>query len=89
MADYYDESEPSQAQEGAPSDGASMEDKAPAQSTLIPKSMCPGMKVGQQITLTIDKELEDEYQVSYDKAPASGDDGEEAGETAPDDEMME
>lgn len=84
MEDYYDESEPSTAQ-GAPSaDAARPKESAAAQSTLIPKSMCPGMKPGDEVSLRIDKVLEEEYQVSYTKQPEE--EAEETGETDP---MME
>lgn len=96
MADYYDDSAPSEAQAGG-QDGPSDSDTgptSPSQTTLIPKSMCPGMHVGDSVTLKIDKELEDQYLVSYpmgnesDKEEQS-ESPQESGSETPDDEMME
>lgn len=38
---------------------------AESETATIPKSLCPGMKVGDSVTLKIVRELEDEYEVSY------------------------
>lgn len=90
MDDYYDESEPSTAQGAPRAAAATPKDNAPAQSTLIPKSLCPGMKPGQDVTLHIDKVLEEEYQVSYNKEKEPEGDEPEAGESEPEsDHYME
>ena len=49
------------------------------QTTLIPKELCPGMKAGDKITLTIDAVYDDEYEVSYMGGPAK--------EAMPEDEL--
>lgn len=36
-------------------------------TTTVPKSMCPGMKVGDNITLKIIADRAQEYQVAYEK----------------------
>lgn len=47
--------------------GSPPAESAPAESetATIPKSLCPGMKVGDEVTLKIVRELEGEYEVSY------------------------
>jgi len=47
-----------------------------SQTTLIPKSLCPGMEPGQEIVLKIDAVEENEYLVSY--APKKGEDDSES-----------
>lgn len=46
---------------------------------MIPKELCPGMKAGDKITLTIDAVYDDEYEVSYMGGPAK--------EAMPEDEL--
>jgi len=79
--DYY-----SDAPVGAPeAEPAARDQTADEQTTaVIPKSICPGMKVGDEVVLRIVAEHADEFEVSY--APEEGGDEEEAaepGEEAP------
>lgn len=46
------------------------------ETALIPKSLCPGMKPGDTLTMRIVSEQEDEYEVAYEQE-------EEQGEEAP------
>lgn len=78
--DYYsdgnseDSATPMQSQDA----GESPESDNMEQTATIPKSLCPGMKAGEEVVLRIDKVLEDEYLVSY--APGKGG-GKPEGET--------
>lgn len=61
-ADYYSDSvEAPQTAETPP------REQENEQTTTIPKSMCPGMKIGDVVPLRIVGEMENEYQVSYGK----------------------
>ncbi len=44
------------------------------QTAVIPSEMCPGMKVGDEITLRIVGSDENSYEVAYDKNEEPGDD---------------
>jgi len=71
MADFYsDDSAPSEAQSTETADSSDQSDASEEseQSALIDKSVCPGMKVGDKISLTITGVYEDEYQVEYNDA---------------------
>lgn len=48
------------------------------ETALVPKSLCPGMRPGDELVLKIDKVLEDQYQVSY---KPKGGNSEESGES--------
>lgn len=74
---YYDDSggeQPPKSEEVSEDTGDS--------TALLPSSLCPGMKPGDTITLNIERVLEGQYEVSYQKEgerseepkPASGDD---------------
>ncbi len=78
MEDPYDETDTA-AGETKPS--SSKTDAGSGETALIPKSLCPGMKVGSKVTLTITADHGDEYEVSYDKEPEG--DEPEAGESEP------
>lgn len=41
------------------------EPKKDSQTALLPKSLCPGMKVGDTVTLKIEESHDDDYAVSY------------------------
>lgn len=41
------------------------EEEGEYEETTIPKSICPGMKVGDEVVLKITGELEDEWRVAY------------------------
>ncbi len=64
MPDYYggDESNSSMAPDKSMDDSG---EKDMGNTALINSDLCPGMKVGDTISLHIDKVLEGEYQVSY------------------------
>jgi len=75
--DLYDEpmhdQDPREAGSATPKDGDEDESED-ARTALLPKSICEGMKPGEELVLRIDKVLDSEYQVSY--APKKkGDDG--------------
>jgi hypothetical protein len=86
MEDLYDEAETAG---GAAAPGASETKAGSSETALLPKSLCPGMKVGSTITLTITADHGEEYEVSYNKEPEG--DEPEAGEAEPEpsDPMME
>jgi hypothetical protein len=68
---YSSDASPSEAQsapETADSSDQSDASEESEQSALIDKSVCPGMKVGDKISLTITGVYEDEYQVEYNDA---------------------
>jgi len=50
------------------------------ETALLPKSLCPGMKPGDEIMLKIDSVQEDQYVVSY---PPKESASEEKSDTAP------
>lgn len=85
MEDPYDETDASGSEaKSSPSDTKA----GSGETALIPKSLCPGMKVGSKVTLTIEADRGEEYEVSYDKEPEG--DEPEAGEAEPEpDPMME
>jgi len=72
MADFYsDDSAPSEAKTDTETPDSSDQSDASEESeqtALIDKSICPGMKPGSKITLTITDVYEDEYAVTYDKS---------------------
>jgi hypothetical protein len=39
------------------------------QTALVPESLCPGMKPGEEMVVRIDKVLDGQYQVSYSPEP--------------------
>lgn len=83
MEDLYDETE---AAGGETDPGDSETKTGSGETALLPKSLCPGMKVGSKITLTITADHGEEYEVSYNKEaeePAA------APEPAAEDPMME
>jgi hypothetical protein len=86
MDDLYDEAETAG---GATDPGASETKTGSGETALLPKSLCPGMKVGSTITLTITADHGEEYEVSYNKEPEGAEP--EAGESEPEpaDPMME
>ncbi len=45
--------------------GGADEQDGEEQTALLPKSICPDMKPGEELVLRIDKVLDAEYQVSY------------------------
>ena len=71
--DYYsDGSSEDSATPMQPEDNAgSPESDNMEQTATIPKSLCPGMKAGEEVVLHIDKVLEDEYLVSYAREKGS------------------
>jgi hypothetical protein len=79
QADYYgDESSPAT----GPATNASAQgadEGAEPKTALIDSALCPGMTVGDEITLKIEKVMDKEYLVSY--APEAADEQEEAGST--------
>lgn len=73
---YYDDASASGA---APP--AEVPDKG-GKTALIPKSLCPGMKPGDTIELTIKRALDDQFEVVYDQPgpePAGDDQGTASG----------
>lgn len=79
MPNYY-EDEDGQAMSGAPSETESEdttreEDSRDERTALLPTSLCPGMEVGDEITLRIEAVHEGEYEVSYNE---SGNEDEES-----------
>ncbi len=46
------------------------EDKEHTDTALVPKSLCPGMKPGDEFMIRIERELEDQYEISYPKQEA-------------------
>jgi hypothetical protein len=85
MEDLYDETE---AAGGETDPGDSETKTGSGETALLPKSLCPGMKVGSKITLTITADHGEEYEVSYNKQEPDGDEP-EAGAAEPEDPMME
>lgn len=60
--------------DAAPSDQSMGEEHGEEQhgeTSLIPKSLCPGMAVGDTIELRIVGEQEKDYEVAYEKEPES------------------
>lgn len=55
------------------------------ETTLIPKSMCPGMEVGDSIELRIVRSHDREYEVAYEEGEKEGEEmgGEEEMEAPP------
>lgn len=83
--DYYGDDSP---QAEAPASGGPAENKPEddqgdgGKTFLLPSEICPGMKVGDEFPVKVEKVLEDQYEVSYN--PASEDKGEpESGGEAP------
>lgn len=65
-------------QVAAPS-GPEGEAQQDSETTLVPKSICPGMKVGDEMVLKIVGDREQDWEVAY--APKEGSKEEEAGES--------
>jgi hypothetical protein len=71
---------------GSAATAESKEDEG-GETALIPKSLCPGMKPGDEVTLKIERVLEDQYEASY--TPKGGEEeSEPAAEMPPQDEEM-
>lgn len=81
MEDLYDEAETAG---GETAPDASETKTGSGETALLPKSLCPGMKVGSTVTLTITADHGDEYEVSYSKEPEAA-----AAAPEPSDPMME
>lgn len=88
MEDLYDEAETAG---GETAPDASETKTGSGETALLPKSLCPGMKVGSTVTLTITADHGDEYEVSYNNDKEPEGDEPEAGEAEPEpsDPMME
>lgn len=77
-SDYYsDSAAPKPMAAPTPSESAPPTDEG-RKTTLIPQSLCPGMQAGDTIELKIDRVMDQEYEVSYEK-----EEGEDAQEEAP------
>jgi hypothetical protein len=74
--DLY-ESGPSGASEGQDKPTTEDPNKEGAETALIPSSLCPGMKPGQEVVLKIEAVHDDQYAVSY--APKEKGAGDEKG----------
>lgn len=59
---YYEDAEIPPSASTSP---AEKEEPMESETTVIPKSLCPGMKVGDTVNLKIVRELENEYEVAY------------------------
>lgn len=64
-ADMYGDAPTAPAQ-SASQDQTPEDEQSDKETTLIPKSMCPGMKPGDSVTLQIVRSHEDEYEVAYE-----------------------
>ncbi len=86
-SDYYSDGEDNP----TASPEKTSEEATEQQTTLIPKSICPGMKVGEEVVLKIVREHGDEFEVAYAPEPESPEEGEtgegEAASAAPESEM--
>lgn len=51
----------------APSAVEGSEEQGKTETSTIPKSLCPGMKVGDSVELKIVGELDSEYEVAYEE----------------------
>lgn len=66
------------------------DDRYQGKTTLVPKDMCPGMKVGDNIELRIVGEQENDYEVAYEKGEDKAEEAQEtkAAPTPPGDSEM-
>lgn len=53
-------------------DTSQEEDSRDERTALLPTSLCPGMEVGDEITLRIEAVHEGEYEVSYNESGGEG-----------------
>ncbi len=66
MLDHYDDTESPSEDQGESVEGSQESGDSGGKTALINSDICPGMKPGDTLTLTIDKVLDSgEYQVSY------------------------
>lgn len=66
--------------------GQKEEQETSGETALVPISLCPGMKPGDEMVVHIDKVLDDQYQISYAPEPkheGEGEEGEEGGGPPP------
>lgn len=81
-ADYYsDDAAPSGTASTATETAAPAEQTSTTKTALIDSAICPGMAVGDEMVVKIEKVLDQEYLVSY--APEPGEEEEGGGETEP------
>lgn len=71
--DYY-ESDSGGMSDSKPMDESKGEDKESGKTFLVNSEICPGMKPGEEMIVTIERVLEGEYQISY--APKKSDSSE-------------
>lgn len=78
MDDVYDDGGQSQAPKAVASDDTTKEDEG-QQTTLIPKSLCPDMNVGDEVVLKIVAGHENDWEVEYAPKSEGKEEGEEKG----------
>lgn len=62
--DLYD-SQPSEPQDNSEQSGDENPNEEGRETALIPSSLCPGMKPGEEVVLKIEAVHDDQYAVSY------------------------
>ncbi len=72
-SDYYSDTAE------APGRQASADTAGEQETTMIPKSMCPGMEVGDKLEMRIVAEHGDEYSVAYEGSDKSESDSSDSG----------